>query len=462
MKDPTQVNTQHPGFWSGALFGALAGISSLLTYQYLSGILKQPRLMPWTILSNPEDLETQEALALFIASENLRAGIQIRRLQNGQFKEVLHAGYRNFRESWARDFGFAAYGLLALEQFETVRQTLEAFLAHQTSDGQLPVKLHSMDFVTRYFHSFLGREQSTEGSLRPKYISGHGAPSLDGQAMLVISALNYARKTKNMEFLRSHWESLVNAMRWLEDHKLNSQDELLYQQSFADWADSVARRGYVHYTNVVFWKALVEMAQTAGELDMSAHAGFYKTQARLVASAIQDRFWRSDLGYFVTSDDLPQLSSDGNLLAVAWELATPEESHRILTAMDDAGMSTPVPTRCTSTPYPPELIAIANMLAGVANYHTDAAWMWLGAWHVIALCRCGDLAKAQELLSRMATVIVRDKQIHEVYGTNGEPLASIWYKPEAPLTWNAGMFIFACKYFEEAKIHTFKLIHTDT
>lgn len=462
MKNFTQGNTQRPGFWSGALFGAVLGISSLLTYQFLSGILKQPRLIPWTILSQPEEFSNQEALALFIASENLRAGIQIRRLRNGQHKEVLHAGYRNFRESWARDFGFAAYGLLALEQYDTVRQTLEAFLANQMVTGQLPVKLHSMDFVTRYFHSFLGREQSTEGVLRPKYISAHGAPSLDGQALLVISALTYARKTKNTEFLKVHWVALVNAMRWLEEHKLNSQDALLYQESFADWADSVARRGYVHYTNVVYWKALVEMAKTAIELDMNAHAGFYKQKADAVASAIQERFWRADLGYFLTSDRLTQLSSDGNLLAIAWELATPEQSQSLLNVMEEVGMSTPIPTRCTSTPYPSELIAIANVLGGVPNYHTDAAWTWLGAWHVIALCRCGDLAKAQELLARMSAVIVKHKQIHEVYATNGEPLASIWYKPEAPLTWNAGMFIYACKCFEEANIHASKLIHSDT
>jgi hypothetical protein len=462
MKNPTQVNIHRPGFWSGALFGALAGISSLLTYQYLSGILKQPRLMPWTILSQPGEFETQEALALFIATENLRAGIQIRRLKNGQHKEVLHAGYRNFRESWARDFGFAAYGLLALEQYDTVRQTLEAFLAHQTPEGQLPVKLHSMDFVTRYFHSFLGREQSMERSLRPKYISGHGAPSLDGQAMLVISALTYARRTKNTEFLRIHWDALVTAMHWLEHHKLNSQDELLYQESFADWADSVARRGYVHYTNIVYWKALHEMAQTAGDLDMTSYASLYRSKTHLAAAALRDRFWRANLGYFVTSDTLSQLSSDGNLLAIAWELATPEESQSILRVMEEAGMSIPVPTRCSSTPYPAQLIAIANILGGVANYHTDAAWMWLGAWHVVALCRCGELAKAQDLLSRMSVIIVKDKQIHEVYGPNGQPLASLWYKPESPLTWNAGMFIFACKYFEEAKIHASKLIHTDT
>jgi hypothetical protein len=118
--------------------------------------------------------------------------------------------------------------------------------------------------------------------------------------------------------------------------------------------------------------------------------------------------------------------------------------------MDEAGMSQPVPTRVTSTPYPGELIAIENVLAGVGNYHTDAAWLWLGAWHVIAFVQCGNLTRAQEILSQMTAIIVRNKQIHEVYGTNGEPLASIWYKPEAPLTWSAGMFIYACRFFEEA------------
>lgn len=461
MKAMIQTNPQRPGFWSGALFGAIAGIGSLLTYQYLSGILRQPRLLPWTLLSKPEEFETQEALALFIASENLQAGIQTRRLKSGLHRDILHAGYRNFRESWARDFGFASLGLLALEQYDTVRQTLEAFFAYQTSKGQLPVKLHSMDFVTRYFHSFLGREQSTEGVLRPKYISAHGAPSLDGQALLVISALVYAQKTKNMEFTRTYWGALVTAMRWLEGHRSRSGEELLHQQSFADWADSVARRGYVHYTNVVYWKALSEMAQAAAILDMVAHSEFYRQKADLVASAIHRRFWSEELGYFITSDRLHHLSSDGNLLAIAWGLASPEQAESILRAMDLTGMALPVPTRVTSIPYPSELIAIENVLAGMAKYHTDASWIWLGAWHVIALAHCGELARAQELLSRLSTVIVRDKQIHEVYGKDGEPMTSMWYKPEAPLIWNAGMFIYACKYFEEASQASTSLTHTN-
>ena len=452
IKNMTQTSAQNTRFWSGALFGAVAGIGSLLTYQYLSGILRQPRLLPWTLLSKPEEFETQEALALFIASENLQAAIQTRRLKSEQYKQILHAGYRNFRESWARDFGFASYGLLALGKHDTVRQTLEAFFWHQTGAGQLPVKLHSLDFVTRYFHSFLGREQSTEGVLRPKYISGHGAPSLDGQAMLVISALTYARETKNAEFLKFQWGSLVAAMRWLESFKGDADEKLLYQRSFADWADSVARRGCVHYTNVVYWKALIEMAEAAASLDMLAHAEYYRQKADAVALAIHQGFWNHELGYFITSKSLPLLCSDGNLLAIAWGLATPEQAKRILETMDQIGMASPVPTRVTSSAYPRELIAIENVIGGMPHYHTEAAWIWLGAWHVIAQARCGDLVKAKELLSRIAQVIVRDKQVNEVYGKNGKPMASLWYKPEAPLTWNAGMFIYACKYFDKISV----------
>ncbi|MGE5377886.1 MAG: MGH1-like glycoside hydrolase domain-containing protein, partial [Bacteroidota bacterium] len=264
------------------------------------------------------------------------------------------------------------------------------------------------------------------------------------------SALTYGQQANDPDFLRSQWGTLVTAIRWLEAHVASPEDILLKQQTFADWADSVARRGYVHYTNVVYWKALSEMARAAANLDMPAHANQYARKAERVASAIQKRFWNEELGYFVTSDTLHHLSSDGNLLAIAWGLATPEQSRSILRAMELTGMASPVPTRVTSSPYPRELIAIENVLGGMANYHTEAAWMWLGAWHVIAEIRCGDMARAKELISRMSAVIVRDKQVNEVYGTDGELMGSRWYKSEAPLTWNAGMFIYACKCFEEA------------
>src|SRR5574339_499847 len=252
-KSKTQKAYPEYGFWSGALFGTVTGMASLLTFQYLFGILRRPRLISKAILLGQEELENEEALALFIATESLRSGIQTRRLTNTLNKEVVHAGYRNFSESWARDFGFAAYGLLALKQYNPVKETLEAFFWHQTPEGQLPVKLHSVDVVTRFLHSFFEREQSTEALLKPKYLSGHGAPSLDGQALLVIAALAYVQETGNSAFLENHWDELKAAMRWLENYRRGpEEDPLLHQGAFADWADSIARRGRVLYTNVVY------------------------------------------------------------------------------------------------------------------------------------------------------------------------------------------------------------------
>lgn len=429
--------------------GAITGVGSLIAYQYMRSILKQPRLISRAVLSKAEDFDTTEARALFIAADNLRSAVETRFMKNHKARQLLHAGYRNFRESWARDFSFASYGLLALNEFKVVKDTLEAFLDHQTPEGQFPVKLHSMGVVTRVMHSLLEREQSTEIPMRPKYLSGHGAPSLDGQCLMVITAIHYSHKTEDHEFLKTHWEAFVRAISWTERSVQENTDGLLTQGAFADWSDSIAHNGRSLYTNVIYWKALQEMAEAAARLELADQTSVYTKKAQQVALAIQEHLWRSTLGYYATSEALDQLSSSGNLLAIAWGLASTEQANSILDALIITGMASPVPTKVAYPSFPLHLIAIENRLAGVANYHTDAAWLWIGAWHVIALARVGRLDEAHGILSRIAEVIVRDQQVHEVYGPNGKPLSSFWYKSESPLSWNAGMVVYSYYVLEQ-------------
>ena len=444
-----KLKKERIGFWSRTFFGMITGMASLLAYQYFSGILRRPRLISKEIFSEDSEFENKEALAMFIAAENLRSGIQIRFLARDLSKTILHAGYRNFRESWARDFGFATYGLLALDQFDVVRDTLDAFFWHQTPEGQLPVKLHSMSVVTRFFYTLFGREQPTEVPLKPKFVSGHGAPSLDGQAMLIIAALQYAQEVEGDAFMNEHCEQLTSAMDWLRGYRKGKDDILLNQEAYTDWVDSVARRGCVLYTNVIYWKALTEMARHAASLNLNDEAVHYFSEAESVSRMINERLWRPELGYFITSGTLDNLSSAGNLLAVAWGLVTPEQAQSILRVLEDAKMAEPVPTRVAYPSYPLELIAVENRLGGLTNYHTDASWLWIGAWHLIALVQNGEMEQAQEVLERIVNVIVRDRQVNEVYGPDGEPLSSFWYKSEAPLTWNAGMVLYAYQVYEK-------------
>ena len=447
-------NVDFPSFIKGIAVGASAGIASLIAYQYMRDILKQPRLISRAVLSKAEDFDTIEARALFIAADNLRSAIEVRRFGNRKTREILQAGYRNFRESWARDFSFASFGLLALKEFKVVKDTLEAFLDHQTLEGQFPVKLHSMGMVTRFMHSLLGREQSTEMPMRPKYLSGHGTISLDGQCLMVIAAIHYSFQTEDHEFLKTHWDALVKAIAWAERSVKDIKDGLLTQGAFADWADSIARNGRVLYTNVIYWKTLQEMAEAAKHFELNDQISFYSKKAQQVASAIQQDLWRPALGYYVASDTLDQLTSSGNLLAIAWGLASTDQANSIMDAIIVTGMASPVPTKVAYPPYPRHLIALENRLGGVANYHTDAAWLWIGAWHVVALARSGRVDESHGILSRIAEVIVRDQQVHEVYGPDGKPLSSFWYKSEAPLSWNAGMVVYAyyvLEYFMKTK-----------
>jgi GH15 family glucan-1,4-alpha-glucosidase len=355
---------------------------------------------------------------------------------------VLNAGPRNFREPWARDFGFASYGLMALGESRAIRENLEVFFLHQLPDGQFPIKVHSTNVPTRYLHSLLKREQPIYNPLRPRYFSGHKTVSLDGNPLLVIAAVEYIRRCQDEEFKERYWPAIKQGILWLEKYAL-TEDGLLHQGPFSDWADSIARQGRVLYTNVLYWKALHELSEAGEQFGQAQEAQDFRIKAEQVKSAINDYFWRPELGYYVTSQEFENLNTSGNLLAVAWDLATHEQGHSILDAMHRLGLANPVPTRPVHSPYPKRYIAIENRLGGIGYYHTDAAWIWIGAWHVIAAQHLGRTDEARDLLDRMARVIVRDGEVHEVYAPSGRYISTLLYTSEAPLTWSAGMFVYA-------------------
>jgi GH15 family glucan-1,4-alpha-glucosidase len=423
-------------------FFTLSGIVFFRFLRYWHALYKQPYLAPNEVPAEIASHATIEAKGLLIASSNLRAGIEKRRLPDGQEKLVLCAGLRNFREPWARDLGFASFGLIELGEFQTVKEALEVFLINQRPSGQLPVKVHSTNVLDRYLHSLFKREQPIYAPIRPKYITAHNTISLDGNALLVIASLNYVTHTGDVEFAKAHWSALKQAIIWLEDHALE-QDGLLHQAAFADWADSIGRSGRVLYTNVLYWKALEALALAASQYGRAEDETYFATKAEQLKASINGHFWRDDLGYYVTNEIFDNLSSSGNLLAIVWDLTTPEQAHAILDKMNEFEMAHPVPTQVVHRAYPDNLIAIENRLGGIANYHTSAAWLWLGAWHVIALARMKRLAEAELLLYRISNVIVRDGAVHEVYAPDGYYLSNFWYTSEAPLTWSAGMVIHA-------------------
>lgn len=432
------------------IFTFLLGAFTWRVFSYFRRVWRQPHLTTVGRTNKPDPANPLADQARYVAANDVRGAIEERFLPNGERKQVLCAGWRNFREPWARDFGFASFGLVELQEIRALRETLELFLLTQTDDGQFPVKVHSTNIIDRYLHSLLGRQQPIFKPLRPKYQTAHNTISLDGNALLVIAALNYLRRVEDETFAHTHWEALKRALRWLEMQALEV-DGLLHQGAYTDWADSVRRTGCIHYTNVLYWKALHEFARDAEKYGYEEDNLYFAEKADTLKDAINDHFWDQTQGFFITSKQFSHvLSSSGNLLAVAWGLATPQQSQRILDVMESFGMADPVPTQVTNRDYDKEYVAIENRLAGIPHYHSSAAWLWLGAWHVLALVRVNRLQEAGMLLERMRLLIVRDNIVHEVYDQTGRPLSTFWYTSEAPLTWSASLFLHADAMYERA------------
>lgn len=448
MNKTSKVRNGSARWILSAAIGLAAGYLLSRSLQYMRRLLRQPSLLP-ADTSPPALLQELEGQAYAIAVRNLKEGLEVRSLEDGTERTILCAGVRHFREPWARDTGFASFGLLELEAYAETRQALEVFLLTQHPSGQFPVKIHSTSIADRFMHSLLGRQQPIDRPLRPKYITAHNTISLDGNSLLVSALIHYANRTGDLAFIAGHWEALGRAMTWLEGHEERGES-LLRQGPFTDWADTISRTGKVLYTNVIYWKALSDMGQAAHDLQDPEAERQYAERAEAVREAINAEFWRPDLGYFVNTRFFDNLCSSGNLLAIAWGLATQEQSHAILDAMRFFGMAIPVPTKAVHRAYPRQFIAIENRLGGIADYHTYFAWLWLGAWHVIALTRMDRMEEARELIYNMSRVIVRDGAVHEVYAPNGSFASSLWYTSESPLTWSAGMFVYACNVYQRA------------
>lgn len=346
----------------------------------------------------------------------LQACMESRRTGPNEKTTVLCAGFRHFREPWARDFGFACLGLRAEGQAEIARAGIRLFFRHQRPDGQLPLKLHSTRLLERYLHSLLARVQPDESDLIPRYLTAHGTRSLDSVLLLIIAWGELGQ----MEELRPQAQK---ALDWVE--RKRDRRGLIVQGPFADWADSIGRRGAVLYTNVLWWKArqMLKPDPATGQL-------------------LLKHFYRD--GYLYNTPVSPVFTSAGNFMAVAWGLTDPQQSASILDYARANKISDVVPARVTDRNYPFYQVSPLMYVARIPHYHTHCSWMWIGAWHAVACQRAGRELEARQITERMLAIVERDCTVYEVHDRDGRPLARFFYHSEEPLSWNAAMLLYAC------------------
>lgn len=348
------------------------------------------------------------------------------------------AGSHHFVDLWARDSLFATFGANASGLARVSKKTIETFLEYQRTDGLVPFLIRrSRLTIGKYFgrHTYY---KVPRGQFRSSQ-SGGTVP--DGGLMTVIATRMYVEHTKDISFLRDNHEPLTRALGW---YQKKYGDGLIKEWFQCEWADAVLKIGRTLYTNVLYWKALGDMAWILHKIGHSQDSLQYLKHHKIIGRQIHSQLWNG--AYFADWKNVwrhDYFASHANMLAIIFGLASVTEatsilSHAQLTCLRNFTLETNNPK------YPIWRIAPINLMTGTADYHNRGClWLQPGILYALALRKINKRNQARKVLLGIADKIIEYDGVYEVYEKNGKPVKRLVYHAEHPFAWSAGLFLWA-------------------
>jgi glycogen debranching enzyme len=172
----------------------------------------------------------------------------------------------------------------------------------------------------------------------------------------------------------------------------------------------------------------------------------YSEKHEQVKKSINELFWTGEhyLDWIENEKHQNYFSTDGNLLAVLWDIADTTRAKHIEEASHIFDINE-IPSACVHPLYPKSMVAPELRMIGLADYHNGVSWLWLGCINALAKFKIGMKKEAFSLVEKMATIIIEGNGVYEIYENNGEPVNRKIYKAEFPFAWSAGLFVYAVK-----------------
>jgi glycogen debranching enzyme len=362
--------------------------------------------------------------------------IAVRDLRACYNPDGIVAGRLKFNAYWARDGFWASFGALALGDHTQALAELDTFIKYQFPSGKLPVRV---EFVGHHFTGY------NTLRTRPKVVARAGgifSDPIDPSALFIIAAREYLDRSGDLSFCHRFDPIMDQALRWVMSHDRDG-DGLIESYWLADWMDSILKFNKVFNLNVIYYeglrayaalKALNHQADTSEEFTRVAARVYERLQIFWTGTYFTDWIWGTKRGGF---------SSDGNVLAMLFGVATPDQAQRILAYIHERRLDTDTPLQVCDPVYPSWRVFPMYYLAGIADYHRTMIWPWLGTLNAVCKARYGDRAAALADLARIGAWYLRYNGVNEVYDHGGKPISRRFYTAEIPFAWNAGLYIYA-------------------
>lgn len=357
----------------------------------------------------------------------------------------IYAGPQKHKQYWARDGFIASFGSCVRKDFNHVKKNLELFKKYQRGDGHIPAR------VEENFHALTVLDIGIKRS-KPKALHRQTQPwaseVVDSNPWYIISTCNYIEESGDTLWLKRNKGSLKKAADWLV-HRLDNKT-LVTEGFIGNWSDAIFKSGNVLYTNVLTWKALDWLGSLLkGELGRD-----YLRKAKEIREAIQDNFWDEKKGYFIDwiskrSRKYKHFASDGNLLAVFFDLAAEDQAKRIFKFIDTHNLNR-VPVQ---TIYP-KLIWWNSLLNKLIfpMYRPTNTFTWWGCVSAVSRLKINDFEGSLEDIIAISKIILDHGYCPEVVRPNGKEVSLFYWESEKQIAWTAGMFIYAYNEVKKAGV----------
>jgi len=357
----------------------------------------------------------------------------------------------NFSDYWARDSFWASFGLIeAGIDLPQVKSSLKLFLDYQHPNGKIPRKVCLEYNGLKYLGMKIKRKKP-----RPIYVSSiRPFFSFDDNLLFVIAFCKYVEKTRDVAFAKEHMEAVNRALAFYGKKSLVKKS-LLCEFGFGNWMDTIFKRGFVLYTNALWYEAVKEFEKLRNTLGGGKKKEMIPDPS-VILDKINEYFWDSERGYFsdtVRSDGKQQYYFDlaGNVLAVFFGIANKEQSGRIFKKIGEIyemykGLLHPI----NHPRYPFWKISPVLFLFNIQDYQNQISWSWIEVLLSGAYTKCGRLKEAEMTLNNLSGLILSHGHIHETYYLDGRPFDHLFWKSAVPFAWGAGLFLWAVEEHRKA------------
>lgn len=384
--------------------------------------------------------------------------------------QVLTAGSDHFKALWTRDASYCTIGLINDgKPMPALTDTIQAILNQATPEGVLPNR--QGDFYNGFMIAASALHIPVPDCKELEHVEHSnvlGALQYDANALPVVAASLYVTRTGDMEFLRKNYEVLSRATDLLEkkatspsgvslvgyDREQSIREPfVIVQQGSGDWKDALKRHGVVAYTNVVTYQAVKSMAALDRLMGNEKRGEEREQFAAKMKEDFNRLLWDDHLGFYRDSLDTDLFSPDGNILAILFGIASPEQSSSILDRCEELEKKNPLPFPAAEKEYPESYKPLWMKVSGMKNYHDLMVWTWQGSAYALAALQCGRVDAAERVLGKIAKKAVEDGTFYEVYtpGKDPRPVNKLLYHSEPDFLWSAGMFIWAAGKLDKAQ-----------